>query len=320
MHWLATENMALSKYESLMGLLQDLDVPGLDYLKVGERIDYQSYYSANELLQAISDVLDERITDTLKKSPFVTIFADESTDIANKKRMTLTARVFEYETNQASTIFLRDVEYSDGSGEGLASVIIEEMTEREIPWRKVLGFGSDGASVMTGLDKGVTGRLKEHNPHILNVHCMAHRLALCTAQAAESIPALKKYQTWMTQLFYYFKASADREKEVHKIQDILDHPKLKYKEIHAVRWLSFYEALDAIYRTLDPLITYLHNREGKKDPKAKGLLKPLCTTQFLYITYLMMDVLPIVMKLCLTFQKEDLDVAKAKVKLKLDLM
>lgn len=34
----------------------------------------------------------------------------------------------------------------------------------------------------------------------------------------------------MKKLFYYFKVSAEREKEVHKFQALLDHPMLKYKE------------------------------------------------------------------------------------------
>lgn len=77
--------------------------------------------------------------------------------------------------------------------------------------------------------------------------------------------------------------------------------------------MSFFEALQAVYRTIDPLISYFHNRIAAKDPKAKGLLKYMASRSFLFITFLMMDVIPIISRLCLVFQKEDLDVAKAKV-------
>ena len=296
-NWLACENVPLSKFESLMNLLKELGVPGLGSLNIGDRINYNSYYTANELLEAISDVLDGKTTTQLKESPDISLFADESTDIANKKRMTMTARIVDPSTSIMSSVFLTDIEYADGTGEGLSKEIFNEMDRRGVPFNKVAGFGSDGASVMTGLGKGVTGRLKELNPHILNIHCIAHRLALCTSQAAEGIKSLKRYQDWMTSLFYYFKASATREKELHEIQGILDHPKLRYKEVHAVQWLSFYEALASIYRTIDPLITYMHNHEAQNDPKAKGLLKQLATTGFIYTTHMMMDVLPIVSKL-----------------------
>ena len=312
-YWLADENLPLSKYESLIGLLKELGVPGLEPLKVSERVEYDSYFTANEMLLAINQAIDEDLNQKIERSPVVTLFADESTDVSNTKRMTISCRVINPETAESETIFLRDTSYEDGTGQGLTEEILKEAKIRQIKMHKVMGIGTDGAKVMTGEDKGVYGRLKELNPHMLNIHCMAHRLALCTSQAANTIPAMKRYQEWLTSLFYYFRASPTRASELQHIQEVLEHPTLKYKEIHAVRWLSFYEALAAVYRTIDPLITYLHQRSAKKDPKAKGLLKKLASEEHIYITYLLMDVMPIVSKLCLTFQKEDLDVTKAKV-------
>lgn len=56
------------------------------------------------------------------------------------------------------------------------------------------------------------------------------------------------------------------------IQDILESPQLRIKEVHAVRWLSFYNALEVIYRTLDPLLTYIAEA-AESDAKAKYLKK-----------------------------------------------
>lgn len=296
-----------------MKLLQRLGVSELDCLQIGKRIDYESYYSANEMLQAISDVIDEEITEKLKLSPCVTVFSDESTDISNTKRMTITSRYVDPKTSLPSSSYLRDFEYEDGTGVGLASEIINEMEYRNINFSKITGFGSDGASVMSGIHKGVQAVLKDRNPHMVHLHCMAHRLALCTSQAANGIPAIKQYQEWITSLYYYFKKSACREAELNKVQEVLQSPTLRYKEIHEVRWLSFYEALEAVYRTLDALITYFNSRDAPNDLKSKGLLKKLATTQFFYITYMLMDTMSIVTRLCLAFQAEDLDVAKAKV-------
>ena len=113
--------------------------------------------------------------------------------------------------------------------------ILKEAKIRKIQMHKVMGIGTDGAAVMTGQDKGVYRRLKEINPHMININCMAHRLALCTAQAASTVPAMKRYQEWMTSLFYYFRASPTRQSELQRVQNVLEHPTLKYKEIHAVR-------------------------------------------------------------------------------------
>ena len=52
-------------------------------------------------------------------------------------------------------------------------------------------FGSDGASVMTGVRSGISTRLKADNPYIVNIHCVAHRLALAAAQASDKVRYLK---------------------------------------------------------------------------------------------------------------------------------
>ena len=135
-------------------------------------------------------------------------------------------RIVDPKTSVAETVYSKDVEYEDGTGEGLAQEILNEAQKTKIPPSKMIGFGSDGASVMTGKNKGVKGRLKEQNAHMVHIHCMAHRLALCTSHAGSDIPRLKKYQEWLTSLFYYLKVSATREKELHKVQEVLNHPVL----------------------------------------------------------------------------------------------
>lgn len=64
--------------------------------------------------------------------------------------MTVNAVYIDPYTSCADTIVLRNVEYEDGTGAELASVIVDEMSRRHIPYQKIVDFGSDGASVMTG--------------------------------------------------------------------------------------------------------------------------------------------------------------------------
>ena len=50
------------------------------------------------------------------------------------------------------------------------------MENRKIEPEKIMGLGTDGASVMTGTKEGMTGHMKRKNPMMINVHCIAHRL------------------------------------------------------------------------------------------------------------------------------------------------
>lgn len=119
------------------------------------------------------------------------MLAYESTDIASKKRMTMRARIIDAKKSVDETIYLRDLEYEDGTGQGLAQEILNEALRRKITPLNIIGFGRDVASVMTGEKKHVKGRLKEQNPQMAHIHCMANRLALCTIQAATNTQRFK---------------------------------------------------------------------------------------------------------------------------------
>jgi len=161
---------------------------------------------------------------------------------------------------------------------------------------------------------GAAAVMKRANPHLINVHCVAHKLALCTSQAAENIPQLKDHQETLTQLFKYFKFSSKRADKMRKIQEILDGPVLKYKEVYSVRWLSYYEALSAVHRTLASLLTYFA-QSGDNDPKAIGLKRKIASEKFIGITYLMMDAMKPITTLSKFFQTENVDVALIGIKI-----
>ena len=112
-------------------------------------------------------------------------------------------------------------------------------------------FGSDGALVMTGEKGGVAALLRDDSPSLLNIHCIAHRLTLCTSQAANSVQYLKEYQDIVKSPFCYFKQSAGHVQKMKEIQTLLEDPVLRYTEVHEVRWLSFYKVIETLYRTLN---------------------------------------------------------------------
>jgi hypothetical protein len=43
---------------------------------------------------------------------------------------------------------------------------------------KLIGFGSDGASNMTGQKRGMVTQMKNDHPDMIGIHCLAHRLEL----------------------------------------------------------------------------------------------------------------------------------------------
>ena len=149
-------------------------------------------------------------------------------------------------------------------------------------------FNPEWSIVMTGHREGVFGQFLRHNPRILNNHCSAHRLALCSEQATKSIPQIKHFQETLELIYTHFKY-AKKIDAVSEIQELLGDPILKYWEIHQIRWLSCYEALDTVFRTLDSLITYLTTAAATGDNKAEGLKRNVVSVQFISLIFLMMD-------------------------------
>ena len=186
------------------------------------------------------------------------------------------ARLVKLETPQ--THFVTNVHVADGTAATITESITKALNQRNVPLQKVPGLGSDGASVMTSNKEGVTGKLQRLNPKIVNIHCIAHRLQLCVSQAANKVKYLKEFQELLTNIFYYFKKSALRNEKLKAIQEVLNEPKMKYKEIHQVRWLSFYKALETLYLTWDSLVTFFElevaNKQDK-DGKSKDTLRSL---------------------------------------------
>ena len=63
---------------------------------------------------------------------------------------------------------------------GIIQAVESAFSDIEVPnWKeKVVGFGADGALGNLGQKGGVAAKLKQHVPHLLEVHCFPHRLEL----------------------------------------------------------------------------------------------------------------------------------------------
>ena len=143
---------------------------------------------------------------------------------------------------------------------------------------------------------------------MISIHCGAHRLALASSQAANSVTYLKRFDGHLITLFYFFKNSPVREAALHQIQEIMEGPVLCLKRAVYTRWLSHDQAVTSIRRTLHSLFATLERAVAEKeDAVARGLLHAMKTYKFVATIYLLSDVLPLLTTLSLVFQKESVN-------------
>ena len=157
-------------------------------------------------------------------------------------------------------------------------------------------------------------RLKRLSPRMISVHCVAHRLALAAAHAADGIPYLQRFKSILQTLFYFYQNSAVRMANLHAIQEVLNDPNIKCKQAKDVRWLSHDMAIKALIRTLPSLFISLDREASENnEPTAHGLLKFMKTYKFVACAYLLSDVLPHLSRLSKIFHKQNVDLSLVHV-------
>lgn len=310
-YWLCKEKIATVKFNSLIEFMKIQGCADIENLYSGDNATYQSERSAEDFQEAISTVIENNLKRKLASANFVSLMCDESDDIATKKKLVCYVRLIpESNDFEPETHFLDNVEIDKGDAETVYNALKSAAQNKGIDMKKVMFFGSDGASVMTGKKSGVSARLLHDQPMCKNIHCVAHKLALCTSQSAENVPYLKKYREILTNIFYHFKHSSLRTTNLAKIEEVLHDKQMKIKEVHSVRWFAFYSALQAIFHTWSSLVTYFEQEQQvEKGGVAKGIHTQITQFEFVAVTYLLMDIIPILTNLSLSFQKENIDIS-----------
>ena len=83
---------------------------------------------------------------------------------------------------------------------------------------KLAGFGSDGASVMTGRHTGISARLHASIPSLVSVHCVAHKLALAASGAASDVSVVSRFKALLNSMFHYLHQSPARSSQFIEVQ------------------------------------------------------------------------------------------------------
>ena len=242
----------------------------------------------------------------LQAVPYYSLMIDESTDISTSQKLIMYIR-FLFD-GAVCTRFLQIVDLPSAKAADIFDAVVKELESKQLPLEKLIGMATDGASVMKGERNGVTTKMKRENPFLITTHCIAHRLALASGKAADSVPYLKKYQQYVNTIYKYFHYSPKHSRALEQMQAILNVAERKFQQVFHTRWPSFDGAVQAILFNYDPLVSALIG-DAQSDPIAKGVLKFITTYLFVASTHLLSDVLPTLSRLSKLFQKQCVDFA-----------
>ena len=111
----------------------------------------------------------------------------------------------------------------------IACRVKDYVVSKHLMFSKLVGIGTDGASVMTGKHNGAVKQIvdfqldaqAESAPskcEAVGVHCAAHKLSLAASQAGDGVPYVKKFKDILRKLYDFFDNSSVRTAGLGAVQ------------------------------------------------------------------------------------------------------
>ena len=99
----------------------------------------------------------------------------------------------------------------------------------------MVGFGADGVSVMMGHKGGVAALLKAVVPHLIDIHCVAHRLQLSVLDAIRDHPYISEFESGLKKLFSFYSKSPNHLGQLQEVASLLEDTVRRFGSLHQVR-------------------------------------------------------------------------------------
>ncbi len=211
-------------------------------------------------------VLRPKLVQSVHKSPFWSLIADESTDTATIEQLGVYVRYLDLDQGKLAEDFLemkRVVGHPDAANifRCLMEVLEPDSSAAKLPMHKLAGFTSDGASVMISAKQGVLGKLRSAvNPKLFSSHCPPHRLVLAAKEGQKVIP--DDIEKTLSDTLFFFKDSSVRRDEFRGLQELVepDSPLMSIVVYHKVRWLSLSDCVSRMVQLLPLLVQYFEKQ------------------------------------------------------------
>ena len=145
-----------------------------------------------------------------------------------------------------------------GNGFNYASVV---------NWKDgLVRFGSDGASVMMGRQNGVLKKIKDDVPHLIEMHCVAHRLELVTLDAFKGESILTELKDLLQGIYKHYHYSPKALQELNELAQVLERSVLKPVSVRGTRWTPhLHRALKVFLQNFTVIYTHFENTAARGD-------------------------------------------------------
>ena len=252
----------------------------------------------------------------------MSVIVDGSTDSAMAENEMIFIRTCT--SGSVSTKFIYCCQVERGTASGIIDVI-QQAVKTICDWpqfiNKLVGLGSDGASVMLGKNNGVIALLQAMQPVVVPVHCSGHKLELAYKDAIKNTALAEKVVTMLTGLYYLYHVPLNRT-NLKNAFACLGLKKLYPVWAGGSRWIghtlqalsNFIDGYKAIRLHLEQLAS--SREKSESHTKSFGFLKLIRSRDILAMSLFLKDVLTILARVSKKFQDEGSVVADVSFTIK----
>lgn len=139
-------------------------------LHSGNNAMYTSPDIQNEFIELIGDEITSQIIKHANKSRFFTVLADETTDISRVEQFSLCIRYVDLDLYLVREDFLKFVPVVDVTGNGLVTVLKNQLQKLGLDMHNLRDQGYDGAAAMKGAFNGVQAIIQNEFPKAIHIY------------------------------------------------------------------------------------------------------------------------------------------------------
>jgi hypothetical protein len=279
-----------------------------DFCHLNISKDYRSSYSTSEILEAINKTIENMKVKIIDKCGAIGLMIDESTDIDKDKVLMVYLRYLEPSTHLPVETFYKLIQLNELNGQAIFDSLFPHLLQNGLI-NKIFSINTDGARVMTSLERGVAGLLLQKIPNLIVSHCAAHRLNLVTSTVMEDFKDLDEVITFLYDIDQFFRRTYNYSRLLKEKQEELLEKKLRLIRPLKVRWLSYYGAIQRFIKLLPIILETLQDIESSED-RAKGYLKKLKNYNFIGKIFFLNDILSILSYSCKILQEGNLNYSR----------
>lgn len=313
---LALEGRPYSDLRPLAELLKKCDLRVVD--------QYMNEGDCQILIHHIARALREDLAEKMRLSPFLSVIMDaQSNDIFSN----VVAVYIQFLTNEGSpsTEFLSLQRLSVTSVDGYLQAVDRALSVLGLRFQDLLvvGFGVDGTNISSGMRSNLYSAVQKTFPWILCFPVMIHRphLEVLDAISGKDLSCLEDLETNLKQLFSFYRYFPCMMADLRSTAPTLSEETEFLGDIRAIRWIiGEPNVLNALIKDYLEVVAHLkeissHTQRADAAAIALTLLQFLMDYQSVKLIYFLLDIIAVLSRLALTFQRDYLLVSQVQTKI-----